>query len=316
VTVSAFTVHQAAARAGTPGGGKRGDSRGYAWACVLARRLLYSLGMHHTLEARQGKRNHGQHVARSSFLVATVAMSLALPGLAQAQAPGEADAPQTAPEADAPQTAPETQAMPDAPETQAPAASPATQVPARMQPLVVETSAQPAVTMTGRLDEKDAGFALGGSLLTTGLGLGVMIAGIGGDNAALGVVGFTAAVVGPSFGHFYAGEYGRGLAQSGVRLGAAAMVAGGAAWTVFALFDCVEWGDEERGDCSPLHAAAPLVVLAGVGLGAGSIISSIQDAPKAVHRHNARTRQLVLTPAPIVGPGHSAGVGLQLGGRF
>jgi hypothetical protein len=273
---------------------------------VLARRLLYSLDMQHTLEGRHGKRNPGRRAARSFFLIATVAISLALPGLARAQAPG-----QTA----APQAAPDTQAMPDAAAPQAPAASPATQAPAQMQALVVETPAQAGVTMTGRLDEKHAGFALGGALVTTGLGLGVMVAGIGGDNGALGLIGFTTALVGPSFGHFYAGEYGRGLVHTGVRLGAAAMTAGGAAWTVFALFDCVDWGGEED-DCSPLHAAAPLVLAAGLGLGAGSIISSIRDAPRAVHRHNARTRQLLITPAPIVGPDHSAGVGLQLGARF
>jgi hypothetical protein len=270
---------------------------------VLARRLLYSLDMQHTLEGRHGKRNPGRRAARSFFLIATVAISLALPGLARAQAPGQAAAPQAAPE---------TQAMPDAAAPQAPAASPATQAPAQMQALVVETPAQAGVTMTGRLDEKHAGFALGGALVTTGLGLGVMVAGIGGDNGALGLIGFTTALIGPSFGHFYAGEYGRGLAHTGLRAGAVVMTVAGAAWTGSLLLGCA-FGDES--DCNG-NPAAPLLLVGGAVLSAGSIIYSIYDAPRAAHRHNARSRQLLITPAPIVGPDHSAGVGLQLGARF
>ena len=247
-------------------------------------------------------RRRARHAARSSFLVATIAV--ALPGLALAQAPGETAA-----------AAPDTQAVPEAPAAQA-ASSAALHAPAEMQALDVAVPAQQAaVSMSVSVDEKHEGFALGGSLLTTGLGVGAMIVGIGSDNGALGVAGFTAAVIGPSFGHFYAGEIGRGLTQAGVRAGAAAMTVGGVAWAVAGFLDCLSLFGEEA-DCSPIHLGAPLLIAGGVGLGAGSMIHSIQDSPRAVRRYNAKARQLMLTPAPMAGPDHSTGFGLQLGGQF
>ena len=221
-------------------------------------------------------RSHGRRAAWSFFLVATVAISLALPGLARAQAPDEAAAPQAAPDA---------QAM------------------------------QPVVNMTGRVDEKHSGFALGGSLVTTGLGLGAIIAGLSdGDDgesasSALALAGLTVVVIGPSFGHFYAGEYGRGLALTGVRAGALTMMAFG---TGICFFESIF-----EPDCDS-STTGSLLITGGLVLGVGSIVYSIYDAPRATHRHNARARarQLLITPAPMVGPDHSTGIGLQLDGQF
>lgn len=235
--------------------------------------------MQHTGEA------HGMHglvrrAARSSLLIATVALSLALPGLARAQAPTEA--------------AP-AQAMPEPLPAQAP-------------------GAQPVIHMAGWVDEKDPGVAISGSLLVTAAGIGTMVVGIGTDNGALGLIGFTTTLLGPSFGHFYAGEYGRGLMHSGLRLGATAMTIAGAAWTGSVLLGCA-FGDDS--DCNG-SVGAPLLLVGGVVLGGASIVHSIKDGPRAVQRYNekARARQLRITPAPVVGPDRSAGLGLQLGGRF
>jgi hypothetical protein len=287
-----------------------GLSHGYARAQVLARHLLYILAMQHTGRARHGGRSRARHAARSFSLIATVAFSLGLPGLARAQAPGEV----------APQAAPDTRAMPDAPAAQAPAASPgALHAPAGMQAPDADApaTAQPMASMTVSVDEKHAGFALGGALVTTGLGIGAMIAGISSDNGALGLAGFTATLLGPSFGHFYAGEIGRGLTQTGVRAGAAIMTVGGMAWALVGFFDCVDFSGEDS-DCSPLHLGAPLLIAGGLGLGAGSIIQSIHDAPRAAGRYNARARarRLQITAVPVTGPDHSTGLGLQLGGQF
>lgn len=256
-----------------------------------------------------------RRAARSSLLIATIAISLALPGLARAQAPA-APAPQAAPGTQAPVeavpalAAPEMQTLPDAPPPQA---VPGTQglpdaIPAQAP------GAQPMVHVVGWVDEKDPGVAVSGSLLVTAAGIGTMVVGLGTDNGALGLAGFTATLLGPSFGHFYAGEYGRGLAHSGLRLGATVMTVAGAAWTGSLLLGCA-FGDDS--DCGG-SVGAPLLLVGGVVLGGASIVHSIQDGPRAVRRYNerARARQLRITPAPIVGPDHSAGLGLQLGGRF
>lgn len=258
---------------------------------------------------------------RSIVITSMLALPLMLAVKSDAQAQPVATAPQTQPAATAPQAQPAPHAQPAV--TQAQAMSPARQVPAmsaRLQVMGGETPAQapaqPVVHVTGRVDEKSAGLALGGSLVTTGLGLGVMIAGIGSDNGALGLVGFSAALIGPSFGHFYAGEYGRGLVHTGVRAGAAVMTVAGFWWSVDGFIDCLfSSGDEIGCNANP---TAPLLLAGGLVLGTGSIVYGIYDAPKAAHRHNARARarQFSIMPAPITGPERSTGVGLRLGGQF
>jgi len=172
--------------------------------------------------------------------------------------------------------------------------------------------AQPG--MTGPVDdeeEKSPGIALGLSLAGTAAGYGALIAAGHTDSEGLAIVGLTGIVVGPSLGQIYAGETGRAVGHSLLRLGAGSVMVYGAMVTIF---DC--WDEEGSGSCD--NSAGPALMIGGAVLGIGSSIYSIVDSANAAERHNEKLRQrrFVLTPAPLVGPDHSTGYGVQLGASF
>jgi hypothetical protein len=173
----------------------------------------------------------------------------------------------------------------------------------------------PAASQAGTVqDEKSPATALMLSLLSTGVGVG-LIAGAGEDAGGLAGVGALLVFVGPNLGHFYAGEAGRGLTHIGVRAGAAGAMFVGAAWT---LFDSCSWGlygEESHCDGPPPGAAR---LIGGAVVGSASVIYSIYDAPRAARRANdrSRSRQFMFTPAPVAGPHGTSGLGLHLTGRF
>lgn len=176
---------------------------------------------------------------------------------------------------------------------------------ARAQPL------PPAVASSGAApDEKSPATALNLALLGTGTGFGMMVAGARWELEGLSLAGFAITLVGPSAGHFYAGETERGLALTGLRAGAVAAVVVGATWGLYACLD-----DTEEDTCN-ISPGATAVIAGGVVVGVGSTIYSLYDAPRAARRHNARARRLYVVPAPMAGTGQSSGFGLQLGGQF
>lgn len=209
-----------------------------------------------------------------SFSILITWIALALPGVARAQEP-------VTPAPLAP------------PRMQAPPAPPAQSI--------ASTSAMP--------DDKNPDTALGVSLLGTAAGVGLMMAGAKSDTTTLGLVGLATVVVGPSFGHFYAGEAGRGLTQSAVRAGSFGVMLVGGIWL---LADCLSLSGEPC-DAGPGPA---LLMAAGLVVGTSSAAYSIYDAPRSARRRNVEARRLVLAPAPMAGPDHSSGFGLHLGGRF
>ncbi len=160
-------------------------------------------------------------------------------------------------------------------------------------------------------EEKSPGIAVGLSLAGTAAGYGALIAAGNTDSSGLAIVGLTGIVVGPSLGQIYAGETGRAVGHSLLRLGAGSIMVYGAMLTVF---DC--WGDEEGGECD--GSAGPALMIGGALVGIGSSVYSIVDSAHAADRHNAarKQRRFVLTPAPLVGPGRSTGYGVQLGAAF
>lgn len=176
----------------------------------------------------------------------------------------------------------------------------------------------PAVASSGAVpDEKSPATALQLSLLGTGAGFGMMVAGARWDSSGLSLAGFAVTLIGPSAGHFYAGEAGRGLAHTGLRAGAVGAILAGATW---GFFDCFDLYGEDTCEFSP---GATALIVGGVVLGAGSTIYSLYDAPRAARRHNARERRLFLVPAPMAvqSSGQSSGAGdtgfgLHLGGSF
>jgi hypothetical protein len=228
-----------------------------------------------------GRRHVVVRASRSlSILVASLA--LVCPGLARAQD-------QVTP---APLAPPSLQPPPAAPATQPPLVAPAQ--------TVASTSAVP--------EGKSPVTALSLSMLGTAAGVGMMAVGSGTDSGGLGLLGVATIVVGPSLGHFYAGETERGLALTGVRAGGGGVMVAGAFWL---LLECFPFLTECEGGAGPA-----IVMSTGLAVVAGSALYSIYDAPRAARRQNARARRLVLTPAPVVGPDHSSGFGLHLSGRF
>jgi hypothetical protein len=121
-------------------------------------------------------------------------------------------------------------------------------------------------------------------------------------------------VAGPSAGHVYTGESRKALLHIGVRTVAAAVSTAG----ILGLFFDEDCNLLERDDTCDLRSVPGLLMIGGVVVGTASAAYSIIDAPYAAHRYNrkASARQILITPAPMVGPDHSAGLGLQLGGRF
>lgn len=181
-------------------------------------------------------------------------------------------------------------------------------------PLVIAVTAasahaQPA-DATDLQYEKSPGLALALSLLGTGAGVAALFAASEVEDGELvGTLGVAALVVGPSLGHFYAGEPDRGVRHAALRLGAVATM--GAGLALFFSSPCA-FGSEN--ECPETREDLGLTIfVAGALLGAGSAVYSIIDAPFAARRAN---RALIVTPAPIVGPARSTGLGLTLATPF
>ena len=178
---------------------------------------------------------------------------------------------------------------------------------ARAQPGITDPTPPPSTSADQNGDRSPA-VALGLSLGGTAVAYGALFAAAEADSEALGWVAFGGMIVGPSLGHFYAGEVGRGLGHSGIRLGAAGIFVAGA---MVAFSDCFFTEEDE---CE--GSAGPAIMIGGAVLGVGSTIYSIVDAPRAARRANAAKHRVLITPAPVVGPERSTGFGLQLGSTF
>jgi hypothetical protein len=168
----------------------------------------------------------------------------------------------------------------------------------------------PATEQTAVPDEKSSLVAFGLPILTTGLGLYMLSS----DDGQIVLTGALLSLAGPSAGHFYTGDSEKVLVHTGVRAAAAATAAAG----MIGLFFFMDCGLFEEDDICDLATVPAVLMIGGFVVGTGSAIYSIIDAPFAAERHNrkARAQQLLITPAPIVGPDHATGLGLQVGGRF
>ena len=250
---------------------------------------------------------------KSIVITSILGLSLTLPLRAGAQeqpAPQEqpaAPAPQEQPTAPAPQAQPETQAQ--LPPSQVPPVPAASQ--AQPQTHAPQTlGSPPAVATTGDMpDQKSPAAARTWALTGTLLGAGLLTAGLVEDQGELALAGLIGITIGPSFGHFYAGDNGRAWGQIGLRVGAVGILFAGA---ISAIFDCDLFGASE---CEP-SVTTNVLLGGGLLLAGGSAVYSVYDAPRAARRHNARQRRLMLVPAPITGPDRTSGLGLQLGGSF
>lgn len=225
---------------------------------------------------------------KSLVITSILGLSLSLPLRAGAQPEPAAPAPEEqtaapAPEeqtaAPAPQEQPPLQAQPEPPlpQEQPP---PRAQLPAlQLQPAPL---ASPTVATAADAPAlKSPGAARAWALSSTALSVGMLATGLVGDQEELAWLGLIGLTVGPSFGHFYAGDAGRALGQIGLRVGALGVMYTG---LVVAVFECGFFiGDS---GCSP--SGGSTLVVGGLALGVGSVVYSIYDAPRAAKRYNAR----------------------------
>jgi hypothetical protein len=167
------------------------------------------------------------------------------------------------------------------------------------------------------LQQKSEGTATMLSLGTTALGL-ALIAGAANDNHGDGMatLGLITLMVGPSAGHFYAGETGHAVGTSLLRGGAfLAFVVGVIKATSVAAvgadcFDCSSGSSYER----DRRDGERLMWIGGLSFVALSIYDII-DGPRAVRRRNERGRGFMMAPAMVAAPsGPVPAVGLS--GRF
>jgi len=171
-------------------------------------------------------------------------------------------------------------------------------------------AALPATARAEPVDDTstaDPTIALGLALAGTAAGATALYAGSAADSATIGLTGIGLLVIGPSLGHFYAGEPGRAVRHAAVRAGAVAVMGAGllVAWSSPCAF-----GPENDDHCPRARDGIGVgVMAAGALLGAGSVVYSVIDAPRAAHRTST-----ILAPAPLVAPGGSTTVGLALTG--
>ncbi|MGE0549037.1 MAG: hypothetical protein AB7O24_18750 [Kofleriaceae bacterium] len=118
----------------------------------------------------------------------------------------------------------------------------------------------------------------------------------------LGLAGLAVVTVGPSIGHFYSGEVGRGALSTGIRVGALGVSALGMSMALSDLFCSSDCHDGEAD-------AGVAIMLGGLALATGAAIYDIADAPSAARRANVRAaRGGQLTVVPKLSPNGSAGM--------
>lgn len=250
-----------------------------------------------------------------------IALSFAVPGTARAQAP-------PAPSAGSPAQAPPAPALP-APAPSAPAAAPSAAPPTAVPPppyavppRAVPPYAPPGYFPPGYFPPPDDGARYSIERVETGEegdaapGLAIMAASVSTFvPAAIGlgmmgladleggplVAGFAVAslglVVGPSVGHWYAGEGGRGAATMGLRFLAFGGGAGLAFGGIAVLSDSNDTGAEAGG--FTLVGLASVMGAAGLGL----VIWDLADAGEAARRSNREDLEDRWAAGPRIGFG-------------
>jgi hypothetical protein len=155
------------------------------------------------------------------------------------------------------------------------------------------------------------GTALSLSLAGSAIGWGtLLVAGLT-ESEALGVIGTTAVVLGPSAGQVYADSFGYGALQAGVRLGGAGLVGGGMWLLGPCIVDEIFSGGEPEGDYC---GWANVLLVAGTGVAVAGTVWSVIDAPLAAKRANRRLELNVLPTR--VGDSTTGGYGVVVMGRF
>jgi len=129
------------------------------------------------------------------------------------------------------------------------------------------------------------------ALLSSSLGTGILGGAAGfaighAADAPVAALFLTGYMIGPSLGHFYAGRTGRAFVGMGIRVVALAGLGFGFA----SSFD----------ESAPGRGTG--LVVAGLVVGAGSVLFDIVDAPHSARVHNRMVRRsLAISPAAVGG---------------
>lgn len=162
------------------------------------------------------------------------------------------------------------------------------------------------------------------TLLAIGTTLGgVAMIGAGADRENGGVVltGMAMMLIGPSVGHFYAGETGHGVKMSLLRTGAAVVLGLGLISNLNVACDvAASENGEGGGSCGPSRedreTGRKMMWLGGATLVAATLYD-FWDAHSAAHRRNVReARRFTVAPSIMTGASGANAPGLVLGGQF
>ncbi|MDB4962731.1 MAG: hypothetical protein JWP01_2730 [Myxococcales bacterium] len=144
----------------------------------------------------------------------------------------------------------------------------------------------------------------------TAAGLAATYVAVEEDNENLGVAGIALALIGPSAGHFYAGENGRAVKMSLLRTGGLLMMVYGAEQASNYAYDCqydCNYNDNNDGETAMLVGGAIIL---------GATLYDFYDAGRAARRTNEKAaRALTVAPTMMSSQGVRS-PGVALSGQF
>jgi hypothetical protein len=157
---------------------------------------------------------------------------------------------------------------------------------------------------------------------TTLGGLALAAAGVEHEEGAVVLGGMAMMLIGPSAGHFYAGENAHGVKMTLLRTGAALVLGAGLIETTLTA-DCAVAADENGngGSCGPTREDREngrKMVWIGGGVLIAATLYDLWDAHDAAHRANVREarRNWSVAPSIMAGASGTNMPGLTLGGQF
>ncbi len=189
--------------------------------------------------------------------------------------------------------------------------------PALTAPQPYYPSAPPAPVAETKSESTATLLAIG----TTVGGIALMSTGANHESGGVVLAGAALTLIGPSVGHFYAGETGHGIKMSLLRTGAA-LVLGAGLIASFTSASCDVAADPNgnTGSCGPTkddrETGRRMMWLGGATLAVATVYD-LWDAHNAAHRANVReARRYTIAPSIMTGASGARAPGLVLGGQF
>lgn len=192
--------------------------------------------------------------------------------------------------------------------------------PAMTAPVAPPYSYPPAQTSIPEVTSESNATLL--AIGTTLGGLALAAAGVEHQQGAVVLGGMAMMLIGPSAGHFYAGENGHGVKMTLLRTGAALVLGAGLIETTL-TGDCAVAADVNGngGSCGPTREDRDngrRMVWIGGGVLLAATVYDLWDAHNAAHRANVREarRNWSVAPSIMAGASGTNMPGLTFGGQF